>query len=120
MKALSVRQPHANLILTGKKVEEFRSWRTHHRGPLAIHAASTLDRDSFADRPELDPKRVKRGVILGVVDVVDCVEEVYGGYAFVLANPRWLREPITMKGKLGLFDVDIPPHLLEQPQVVGK
>lgn len=115
MRCLSVRQPHANLILTGKKVEEFRSWKTLHRGPLAIHAALTLDREAFADFPELSPKRLRRGAVIGVVDVVDCVEEVYGGYAFVLANPRWLREPIEMKGKLGLFDVDIPPHLLEQP-----
>lgn len=117
MKALSVRQPHATLILTGVKVEEYRSWRTHHRGPLAIHAASTLDRDSFADCPELDPTRVKRGFILGVVDVVDCVEEVYGGFAFVLANPRWLTTPIPMKGRLNLFAVDIPEHLIELPAV---
>lgn len=38
MKALTVRQPWASLIAAGVKTIETRSQRTHHRGPLAIHA----------------------------------------------------------------------------------
>ena len=113
VKALSIRQPFSTLILTGEKVEEFRSWYTHHRGPLAVHAGSTLARDAFDAHPHLSPAKVKRGVILGVVDVTDCVEEVYGGYAWILARPRWLKQAIPLKGRLGLFDVEISDHLLE-------
>jgi activating signal cointegrator 1 len=44
MKALTLLQPHATLIAIGAKRMETRSWATHYRGPLAIHAASVLTR----------------------------------------------------------------------------
>src|SRR5262245_28147531 len=96
---LSVRQPYASAILTGQKVEEHRSWRTNHRGPLAIHASNTLARvASFSDYPNFHPRRVKRGMLLGLVDVLDCVEmadlDEEGNYvtcfAWLLKSPRWL------------------------------
>ena len=40
MKALSLRQPWASLIADGRKTIETRTWRTHYRGPLAIHASA--------------------------------------------------------------------------------
>lgn len=40
MKALSVRQPWAWLIVNGFKDIENRSWNTKHRGPVLIHASS--------------------------------------------------------------------------------
>src|SRR5262245_22363982 len=43
MKALTVKQPYASLIIRGYKRCETRSWHTNYRGPLAIHAA--LDPD---------------------------------------------------------------------------
>lgn len=42
MKALTLTQPWATLIAIGAKQIETRSWATHHRGPLAIHAAAGL------------------------------------------------------------------------------
>lgn len=39
MKALTVRQPWASLIVLGIKQMETRSWHTHYRGSLVIHAA---------------------------------------------------------------------------------
>lgn len=39
MKALSLTQPWASLIAVGAKRVETRSFRTHYRGPLAIHAS---------------------------------------------------------------------------------
>ncbi|WP_090371383.1 ASCH domain-containing protein [Nitrosospira sp. Nl5] len=36
--ALSVQQPWAELIITGCKSIEIRSWQTDYRGPLWIHA----------------------------------------------------------------------------------
>jgi hypothetical protein len=38
VKALTVRQPHAQLIALGVKTIETRSWQTAFRGPLLIHA----------------------------------------------------------------------------------
>lgn len=40
MKALSLTQPYATLVALGYKHNETRSWSTHYRGPLAIHAAA--------------------------------------------------------------------------------
>lgn len=39
MKAISLWQPWASAMAAGSKMIESRSWYTHHRGPLAIHAA---------------------------------------------------------------------------------
>jgi hypothetical protein len=42
IKAVTLTQPWASLIALGAKRIETRSWRTHYRGPLAIHAAKGL------------------------------------------------------------------------------
>lgn len=38
MKALTLHQPYASLVAHGHKSIETRSWQTHYRGSLAIHA----------------------------------------------------------------------------------
>ena len=43
MKALSLRQPWAELILQGRKKIETRTWNTHFRGRFLIHAANLPD-----------------------------------------------------------------------------
>src|SRR5437762_1138392 len=40
MKAISVLQPWASLIVHGRKRFETRSWQTRHRGPLLIAASA--------------------------------------------------------------------------------
>lgn len=42
MKAITLTQPWATLITLGAKQIETRSWWTHYRGPLAIHAGARL------------------------------------------------------------------------------
>ena len=39
MKAITIHQPWVQLLILGEKVHETRSWKTAHRGPIAIHAA---------------------------------------------------------------------------------
>ena len=43
MKAISIRQPWAWLIVHGYKDVENRTWATKYRGPILIHAGKTLD-----------------------------------------------------------------------------
>lgn len=110
MKALTVRQPWASLIIEGTKDVECRSWSHAHRGPLLIHSGQRIDRDALEagiGRPGLPT-----GVILGVVDLVDIVAEHHSKWAepgysryFVLENPRPLAEPVPYNGQLGLYDV---------------
>lgn len=42
MYAITLTQPWATLVAIGAKRFETRSWGTHHRGPLAIHAGAGL------------------------------------------------------------------------------
>jgi hypothetical protein len=76
IRALSVRQPWASALLLTKDIEN-RSWATHYRGPLLIHASrGRLDRPGLEfcrDRGlDLDEKPLPHGVILGVVTLVGC------------------------------------------------
>ena len=105
MKALSIRQPWAhNIIHNGKDIEN-RTWRTHYRGPILIHAGSRMD-DGFNRYPSL-----QMGGIIGWCDIVDCVTEsesewFNGPYGFVLANVHPLPF-IPCKGALSFFVPDI-------------
>ncbi len=116
MKALSIRQPWAFLIVQGWKDIENRTWQASYRGPVLIHAGQTVDRAILpAVRKELArcglecPSEFPTGGIVGQAEIVDCVtdsesEWFQGPFGFVLANARPL--PFrACKGKLGLFDV---------------
>lgn len=109
MRAITIRQPWAELIVRGEKDVENRSWRTHHRGPLLIHAGARAYRESFAEHGV--PDDAERSAIIGVVEVVDCTQErtsawhEEGSWGWYLAGPRRFRTPIPIKGRRGLFDV---------------
>ena len=68
MKALTISQPFASLIASGEKWVENRTWRTDHRGPLAIHAGKGtqyLTKTDLAQYPH--------GCVIAVVDLVACL-----------------------------------------------
>jgi hypothetical protein len=129
MKALSIRQPWASLILHGGKDIENRTWTTRQRGTILIHASKAMTRAEYEgaitfsapmlyamhdiDDAEFEKKfgfdAQQRGGIVGMADIVDCVPSsaspwYMGAIGFVLANPRPL--PFTpYKGALGFFEV---------------
>lgn len=128
MKALTVKQPWAYLIVTGHKKIETRSWHTAYRGDLAIHASMTLSPAGamLVDDLRLAPANgYEVGQVLGVVELVDCVridrrfalalerdEEALGNYepgrwAWMLERPRTLRTPVAARGQLGLWEIDL-------------
>ncbi len=122
MRALTIRQPWASLILAGKKQIETRTARTKRRGQVFIHAATTMgpsEREA-AIREGLDPDMLPRGVIVGTVEIVDSVpvedltvsaaERSRGDYrpgrwGWKLANVRPLQKPIAAKGALSFWKV---------------
>jgi hypothetical protein len=125
VKALSIRQPWAWLIVTGHKDIENRSWRTNYRGPLLIHAGRAIDPSSLGHIERryglrIPAKKLLRGGIIGVVELVDVVREYRGpwfdreGFGWVLTNPHPL-DFIEMAGRLGLFDIDFTPPSSVQP-----
>lgn len=54
MKAISIRQPYAYLIVNGKKDIENRNWKTKQRGRVLIHASQKIDDEAV---PEFSAKR---------------------------------------------------------------
>ena len=135
MKALSIRQPWAWLILNAGKDIENRDWRTHVRGRVLIHAAKGMTIDEWggawgfaegsgastkAIAAGVTSKNIERGGIIGSVEIVDCVTEsnsrwFMGRYGFVLRDPKPLPF-IPWKGQLGFFDV---PDSVINPQAKG-
>ncbi len=47
MKVLTLHQPWASLVALGVKTIETRSWSTQYRGPLAIHAAKSVEHEGW-------------------------------------------------------------------------
>ena len=97
LKALSIRQPWAELILRGDKTVEYRTQPTKTRGRVYIYAA--LGSADLADAEVIrllgSPLvEVPRGVIVGTVEINDCVGSD-GEYEWCLANPERLDPPIA-------------------------
>jgi hypothetical protein len=71
MKAISIRQPWAWLIVNGMKDIENRTWKTNYRGQLFIHASSKFDNRPLPEiedqyRIKLPPiDELRRGGIVG-------------------------------------------------------
>lgn len=74
---LSIKQPWANLILSGHKWAENRTWQTKYRGTLWIHASSCvpIEADYKAELEQLTGRPMVTGAILGCVELVDCLTE---------------------------------------------
>ena len=112
MKALTIRQPWAwAIIYAGNNIEN-RSWNTHLRGTIAIHAGLSRDRDAKLPRGIKLPseEELVRGAIIGVADIVEAVDHhqskwFSGPFGFVLTNPRALPRPIPCKGRLSFWEV---------------
>jgi ASCH domain len=94
MLALSIRQPHAEMILLGVKTIEFRSHRTHTRGRIYIYAS--LHRGPAAEdvdlAPGIDLQSLPRGKIVGTVEVCGCDYDG-DGFEWQLRAPRRLKRP---------------------------
>jgi hypothetical protein len=118
--ALSVWQPWAHLLaVLGLKDVENRRWRTTYRGRLWIHASQRLDEEVYrallaegVDLPPMD--ELPRGALVGAVELVDCVRDSRSRWAepgcwhWQIGRAWALPEPIPMRGRQGLFRVDLP------------
>ncbi len=102
MYALSLKQPWAALLASGRKTIEVRKWPTARRGRILIHAARVSD-----DRPEawaLVPEELRAaaqltGGIVGAGDLTGCVayrsvETFTADQARHLNRPEWFLAPV--------------------------
>lgn len=130
MKALSIHQPWAWLIVNGYKDIENRSWRTNYRGPVLIHASSRkpTKAEVFEARKILlqshglsaaasmpSAAHFKLGGVIGVASITGwCVEDQMspwftGPIGLKLAKARPLPFK-SMKGQLSFFETHQRPH----------
>jgi hypothetical protein len=128
MKALSLQQPWAWLMVNGLKNVENRRWQTRFRGPVLVHASKSWDHDSFwltktgriSALPAFIPEEIGKkipacrddyhaGGIVGMFTITDCVQWVdspwfFGPYGFVVKDARPLPF-VPLRGQLNLFEV---------------
>jgi len=105
MKALSIRAPWSEMIASGKKTVECRTWHTHYRGPLLIVSSASWEPDHVRHCSDWNvrPEDCPRGVAVCVVDLVD-IDGERGEYEWHLRKPRRVR-PVPIKGRLNIYEV---------------
>lgn len=144
MRALTICQPYATLILEGTKRVENRTWETKYRGRMYIHAGRDRSWLTLEDRGgvqfEVAAKRAVEllpfGAVVAIATLVDCLpmDEIEAGRHD--AKYPWLREhehaigpwcwvfaehptpigPWPWKGRQGLFDI----HPADLDRVANK
>jgi hypothetical protein len=123
MKAITLTQPWATLVVSGRKAFETRSWPTALRERVAIHAAKSMP--GYARQAALDfgfdPNALPRGAVIGEVTLQECVptEEALhwisrneiplgdyspGRFAWGLIAPTEYPTPIPATGSLGFWE----------------
>ncbi len=106
MKTISLKQPYANLVASGKKTIETRKWTTKYRGDLIICSSQ-------------NPKIKPFGQALCIVELYDikpmtkdhekkaCVKVYPKANAWFLRNLRRIK-PFPVKGQLNIYEVNLP------------
>ena len=139
MKALSLLQPWATLVVIGAKKIETRSWSTPYRGRILIHASQGKAGNIFCAEPPVskyipDFKKLPFGAIIGEakltsilrvedfdlpdfeMDNLTLEEKAFGDYTsgrfgWILEDPVAYQTPIPARGHLRLWDVPHPYNL---------
>ncbi len=119
MKALSIKQPWAHLVIHGfdgkYKTIETRVWQTHYRGQLLIVSSKLPVARPWL--PGAKAEDMEFGKAIGIVDLVDCramtrrdekaaMCGVYpDAFSWVFENARAI-DPFEVSGRLRLYEVD--------------
>lgn len=125
MKAITIKQPFASLIIEGYKEYEFRTWRTKFRGDILIHAGKGVDKKAMEKYKHL-VSDFPSGCMLGIVSITDCIKiddearemlkdnivydnvvnnKDWEGFGFKIENIRKV-ENTPANGKLSLWDFE--------------
>jgi hypothetical protein len=128
--ALTIQQPWIEMILSGQKTIELRSWPITRRGLVALHAGWKVDWKAAALFGYDRPLELPRGVIVGRVEIVDALELdreswlrlvkdhlvvhplTAGIHAAFLGKADRLHTPIRFRGRPGFYT--LPPLIIEE------
>jgi len=120
MKVLSLKQPFAELVVSGKKTIELRKWNTHYRGEFLIHASLNPDKNAMK---KFGYEKLPTGCIVGKSEIYDVkhyenkeqfeadknkhlADNSWGNNGFLLRNSSRLKN-IPAKGKLNFWDYEL-------------
>jgi len=141
MKALSINQPWAWLIVNGHKTVENRDWDTKYRGEFLIHAGKKFDEDAYwyiedkfpeIELPPQEQFSKMMGGIVGKARLINTIHDrdrhllsakdkpwFFGSYGFILddAEPMDLK---PCKGALGFFEPDYNSKYVEKQKKPKK
>ena len=124
MKTLSLKQPFAELVASGKKKIELRKWSTKFRGEFLIHASKIPDKEAMK---RFDFRGLPYGFIVGKATLIDVkdyrknkkefkkdknlhlADESFGNFGFVLENVERIK-PIPAKGSLGFWEFELDSY----------
>lgn len=102
MRALSIKQPFAELIARGEKTIEYRTWKVKPFGDLLVVASKTFHHS--VDPNEWDSEELVFGKSVCVVDFHK-LTGVEGDYRWHFRDPRRVH-PVDVKGYAALYTVD--------------
>ena len=121
--ALTVRQPWAELIVSGQKTVENRSRPTKIRGWVAIHASKTVSADDrrLCEDFGCDLDAFPLGHVVGFANIVDCVSDIAncragdedwfnGPYGYLIGGAIWWDGP-AIKGSLGFWKLPMSDNM---------
>lgn len=135
MRAVTVCQPYAELIASGVKRVENRSWEVKYRGRIYIHAGRSrewmtprmVDGVEFEPLTGLQVERMTFGAVVALAALIYCAhiediraglfdrqfpwlkahEHANGPWCWIFAeNPVRITPPARYKGRQGLFDIN--------------
>ncbi len=132
MKAISLLQPWASLVVMGVKTIETRSWGTKHRGPILIHASMGKAGNIFAEEMYFKKyvpafNKLPFGAIIGKATITNVMriehlnmpdeiinrltmeEKAFGDYsegryAWILEDHIKFKNPVPARGTLSIWE----------------
>jgi len=125
MKCLSLKQPYAELLVSGKKTIELRKWNTKFRGRFLIHASKKIDTER-AKSLGINYTKLSAGAIIGSGTLYNVKKyknkaefekdknkhyadiEKFGSYkyGFMVKNAHRFRTPLPYLGRLKFFEAE--------------
>lgn len=131
LKCLSLKQPYAYLLASGKKTIEIRKWNTKYRGKFLIHASKNLNKEACSIL-KINEKLLIKGAIIGEAVLYDVksyhafdefdkdrdkhlsVENMNSfsnvfkkRYGFLIKDAVLFDYQVPCSGKLGMFEVQL-------------
>ncbi len=113
MKALSIKQPFATLIVEGKKDREHRTWNTKFRGRFLVVSSKKQDK-GFVEEFGFNEFAFNCGYIVGSVELYGVEDYGNGVFAFLLKSFKEYGNPIKYKGQLSFYD--IPYEIIKEQE----